>query len=448
MTTLAIFSLSHSSLGRRNALPSQFVTWVQYCVRAEALVDLVTGNLPAEPDALTEWAMRYPDTLRANARMVDRTIVAIPHELDRMGRRALMQRFVDELTGGRRDRVRWFAAIHRGLDPDEERRLLRGDTSPLAPDDIPLARNLHGHIGYFDIDITVPSARKGAALVGTSRFHSSDVFRRAWADAVNGSLEASGHPERVDHRSDRAKLIAALLRDDVLEAVRFDRPKPVHIGGAGLGKIRRREPVISRPTAVGRRVDGSRKDVPYHLIDNGSRASEAARRRAAAAEAEVRARALALASDVARWEECRRLARRELAFLEELEKKGWVRRLQRLGGHVAIRGLAAMIAAGEETVRADPQVTFTESVMNAPPALGMVHALMAMPHHVLMQPLIAHSTPWAAHHHHWARLKATKLRATAPQLPSTEQPAMSQTPEPQQQKNRRPAVGRNYREGR
>lgn len=189
---MAIYSMHHSGIGRTTHRPGTAAAHLRYVTRKSACTKMLF-NLPQTVEAtrknLIGWLRTCEETDRANARVVDKLMVAIPVELNRRERIALVEDFCREITG---DRIPWIAAVHD-----------RGDDFP----------NPHAHIIMRDRDMET-----GKRVLKTTERGSTERFRLQWEDAANKALLLAGRDARIDRRS--------------LAAQGADRIPTIHLGAA------------------------------------------------------------------------------------------------------------------------------------------------------------------------------------------------------------------------
>ncbi len=120
--------------------------------------------------------MRYlraeEDADRANARVADKVMLALPRELSAKERVELVRNFAEEVTKGR---APWLAAFH---DKGEDR------------------RNPHCHLVIRDRD---PQTKR--RVIGMSEAGSTEMLRKLWEQHANRALKAAGSAERIDRRT-------------------------------------------------------------------------------------------------------------------------------------------------------------------------------------------------------------------------------------------------------
>lgn len=171
---MAIFSLTHSWLGKshKDYKPGVARQHANYITRRSTCTKLIGARAPTERQELKAWLHAQEIGDRKNARVVDKVLVALPIELNRDQREALLHDFCESLTQGR---ASWIAAVHdKGKD----------------------AHNPHAHIMFRDRDIET-----GRRVMLTTERGSTNRFREAWEGAANRALEQAGFSERVDRRS-------------------------------------------------------------------------------------------------------------------------------------------------------------------------------------------------------------------------------------------------------
>lgn len=209
-----------------------------YNAREEATFAVRSHVIPAEPDKAEAWFRAQEKGDRANARMSDRFIAALPRELTPEQCIQAVESFCRGIT---KDRIPWHFALHLELDKTGEK-----DWNP------------HAHIIFRDRDIDTgkrylhttagPKERAQLAEKGIQCWSTKD-FRIAWNDELNLALERAGRPERVDHRS---------LKEQGIE-----RPPQIHEGPAARRMPEKGRAFHSRDARKGERV------IAYTVIDDG-----------------------------------------------------------------------------------------------------------------------------------------------------------------------------------
>lgn len=132
--------------------------------------------MPVDRHAARRWIDAQEVTDRKNARVMDRLTVALPVELDRRQRRALVHDFGEKLT---LRQASWFAAIHQ---------------------DSADAHNPHVHLVIRDRDIAT-----GKRVAMLSEKGACDRVRRLWEETANAALAEAAQASRIDRRSHAAK---------------------------------------------------------------------------------------------------------------------------------------------------------------------------------------------------------------------------------------------------
>jgi len=187
---VAIFHLQHRAIGKATRRAGYAAAHLRYILREQAATRVV-GDLPGGEltrVGAARWFTERELKARANGRVADRIIVALPIELDHEARALMIRDFVRELDPA--GRIPWVAAIH---DADED------------------AENPHAHVMLVDADRDT-----GKRVLMMSERGSTERVREAWETVVNRTLARNGIEARVDRRS--------------LAAQGVDRLPTVHIG--------------------------------------------------------------------------------------------------------------------------------------------------------------------------------------------------------------------------
>ncbi len=106
---IAIYSLTMSPIGRSTHAARTAGAHVRYITRPDAEADLCGARMPIERRAARSWLDAQERGDRKNARVIDKLTIALPLELDRRQRLALVKAFAAKLTLGR---ASWLAAFH------------------------------------------------------------------------------------------------------------------------------------------------------------------------------------------------------------------------------------------------------------------------------------------------------------------------------------------------
>jgi hypothetical protein len=170
---MAIYSLSHSKIGRSTHRDGTAAAHVRYITRKTACSAFIFARLPTTtPAGVGRWLSEQEVKDRKNARVVDKIMLALPCELAPEQQEACLRDFCERVTQGR---VPWCAAIHRqGKD----------------------AHNPHAHIIVRDRD---PATKKRVAEL--SEKGTTEDLRRLWQDVANAHLAQAGSEARIDRRS-------------------------------------------------------------------------------------------------------------------------------------------------------------------------------------------------------------------------------------------------------
>jgi hypothetical protein len=236
---MAIYSLNHRSVGKKTHAPRTAGAHVRYITRPNAVGQVLAQHMPEKPGPARAWFDAQEASDRANARIADKIMVALPVELNAVQHAQLVRDFAYDVTQGR---APWLAAIHdRGED----------------------AHNPHAHIMIRDRDVAT-----GKRAIGLSEKGSTERLRELWEVAANRSLAQAGHDTTIDRRT--------------LEAQGITREPGLHVGHTGPAM----EEKGLRPESRAREGEGGRI-IDYLAIDTGRTRGEA--------NAEIAAANLALA---------------------------------------------------------------------------------------------------------------------------------------------------------
>jgi hypothetical protein len=244
---LAIYSLNHSTVGRKTHAPRTAGYHVRYITREAAATKVLGERMPTDPFAARAWMDEQEQHDRVNARVIDKLIVALPLELTHDQRAELVHAFAESMTEGR---TPWLAAIHDG------------------PSD---ADNPHAHILLRDRDIET-----GRRVMHLSEKGSTERLRLAWEEHSNDALERAGLDVRVDRRT--------------LAAQGIEREAEIHIGPAAQIMTELGERPESKPMTIVHLIAGERTTttIDYPSIDGGrTRVEENEERRARNREREL-----------------------------------------------------------------------------------------------------------------------------------------------------------------
>jgi hypothetical protein len=226
---VAIYSLHHTAIGKSTqAQPHTAAAHINYISRRQAMSHFEAARLPGKPGEAARYLRRMEDADRANARVVDKVMLALPRELSGAQRAALVRAFAEEVTKGK---ASWLAAFH---DKGEDR------------------QNPHCHLVIRDRD---PDT--GKRVIGMSDAGSTQRLRELWERHANRALEAAGRSERVDRRS---------LKDQGIKRVPtiHEGPRAQEMDARG---VQPRSKVINARNGRGARR--RRRQVDYRKIDRG-----------------------------------------------------------------------------------------------------------------------------------------------------------------------------------
>ncbi len=163
-------------------------------------------------DAQTLWNTVERIECRKNARLAREMIIALPHQVDLDIHVAMLRAFITSHLTARG--MIADVAIHR---PPVEH---GGDLC-----------NWHAHVLLTDRPITAA----GFAATKDRMWNAKEnllLWRKAWADTHNATMQHLGLPHRIDHRSLEAQRQDALARGDTMAALELDREPQIHVGKA------------------------------------------------------------------------------------------------------------------------------------------------------------------------------------------------------------------------
>jgi MobA/MobL family len=107
---MAIYSLNHSSVGRSTQKRAGTAgAHARYVLRPEAAREVIGEHMPTDRAGAKAWLDQQESASRKNERVIDKVRLALPLELNREERAALVRDFAQTLTHGR---ASWVAGIH------------------------------------------------------------------------------------------------------------------------------------------------------------------------------------------------------------------------------------------------------------------------------------------------------------------------------------------------
>jgi hypothetical protein len=226
---VAIYSLHHSTIGKSTqATRYGAVAHLRYITRKAALTHSDSARMPQDAGAAATFLRAGEDRDRANARVIDKLMLALPRELTDTQRHALVRAFAEAVTQGR---AAWFAAFHEGGKD---------------------VQNPHCHLIIRDRD--VETGRRVAQL---SEKGSTQRLRELWETHANAALALAQRPERIDRRSLKAQGITR--RPTIHEGVRGRRMALAGRLGPSRARNRRNAALARTP----------QRSVRYPEIDRG-----------------------------------------------------------------------------------------------------------------------------------------------------------------------------------
>lgn len=168
------------------------------------------GAAPWLSDRGQLWASVEKMEKRADAQLAREIDMALPHELTREQRIALVRDFVAEqfVSLGM---VADFA-VHEPVEA-------RGDDR----------RNHHAHI-LLTLRRATPEGLDPVKTRAWNARGNLDLWRAAWQDHANQALERHGHKARIDHRTLAAQAEEARAKGDGGRAAVLERTPEIHVG--------------------------------------------------------------------------------------------------------------------------------------------------------------------------------------------------------------------------
>ncbi|MBF0307413.1 MAG: MobA/MobL family protein [Alphaproteobacteria bacterium] len=219
---MAIYSLSHHTIGRSTHAAGTAGAHVAYITRGAAAREVLGERMPTTRAEARAWMEAQELAERKNGRVLDKVMIALPLELDQAQRAELVRDFAERATQGR---ASWLAGLH---DRDRD------------------ANNPHAHLVIRDKD-----PQTGRRVAKLSEKGSTDRLRELWETVANEHLARAGIDARIDRRS---------LADQGV-----DRVPTIHEGVASVAMEARG----LRPAPQVRQVNG--REVRYPEIDQGTR---------------------------------------------------------------------------------------------------------------------------------------------------------------------------------
>lgn len=226
---MAIFSLHHSSIGKSTqAQPYTAAAHINYITRESAMSRLEGRGVPTDKKGAMAFMVDIEDRSRANGRVADKLLLALPRELNAEQRAELVRRFAEAVTEGK---APWLAAFHdKGKD----------------------AQNPHCHMIFHDRD-----RESGRRVFQTTEKGSTERLRQLWQEHANDALAKADRRERIDHRS--------------LQAQGLRRRPTIHVGVRARQLIRQNHVAASCDRTVRNHCQARSptRRVGYPAIDRG-----------------------------------------------------------------------------------------------------------------------------------------------------------------------------------
>ena len=160
-------------------------------------------------DRVRLWNAAELAETRKNSTVAREFEVALPTELNRMQRLALVREFAGDLV--KEHGMAVDVAVH---EPGKE-----GD-----------CRNHHAHILCSTRRLTGDGFKDKTRELDDQKSGAVTTWRQRWAELSNRHFEAAGREERVDHRSLAAQHMDAVARGDQEAAAQLNRTPTIHLG--------------------------------------------------------------------------------------------------------------------------------------------------------------------------------------------------------------------------
>lgn len=268
---MAIYHLSHRTVGRTTHAAGTAGAHVGYITRASACRAVIAEHIPeaapgSKGGAARAWLDAQEEADRKNARVIDKLEIALPIELDQAQRVELVRAFVLELAGGRA--VPFFAAIHDKAGTKDE-------------------ANPHAHVVIRDRD---PATGKGR-VIGMSEKGSTERAREIWEQICNEALRDAGHSARVDRRS----LVDQGITDRAAPGHEGPQPRQIEAKGKASEKLARLRDARKTPAKLHSALErAAERESEVNVRLSMETASDASQRRTERLIAALRGRAEAI----------------------------------------------------------------------------------------------------------------------------------------------------------
>lgn len=243
---MAIYSLRLTPIGKTTQKrPFTAAAHIRYITRKEAATHVMAERMPDTRRSAVRWLRGEELGDRANARVADKLVIAMPRELGQAEQIALIRDFAETLTQGR---ASWFAAVHaKGKDK----------TNP------------HCHLLVRDRDVATgrrvvmfsagAKEAESRRVSGKSAPTSLRMIRSLWELRANEALRAVGSDARIDARS--------LLDQGSLQIPQIHEGPNVRAMHARGKRPSSRERIYRNPSRKG--GGATTRTIDYAKIDSG-----------------------------------------------------------------------------------------------------------------------------------------------------------------------------------
>lgn len=184
---MAIYSLRITPIGKTTQkAPFTAAAHVRYITRSSAASVVVSARMPDDPKGAMRWLRKEERADRANARVADKLVIALPRELSLAENVALVREFAEAVS---RSRAPWIAAVHaKGKDRNNPHcHLMVRDRDP----------NTGERVSLFSAGPKEVAIRLAKGLSEPMTIHR---VRALWEDVANRALARAGEKSRIDRR--------------------------------------------------------------------------------------------------------------------------------------------------------------------------------------------------------------------------------------------------------
>lgn len=251
---MAIYSLRITAIGKTTqAAPFTAAAHARYITRKSAASQVLSARMPVEPRAAMSWLRTEERADRANARVADKLVIALPRELDLTAQTGLVVAFAEAISRGR---APWLAAIHaKGKDRSNPHcHLLLRDRDPTTGERVVLLS-----AGPKEI---ATRAAKGLSVPLTVH-----RVRELWEELANAALARAGRSERIDRRrliDQGSYRLAQVHEGPNIRAMHARGVRPVSKSVDARNRALRKKGTPATRVVRYQEIDGGRTRVEYN----------------------------------------------------------------------------------------------------------------------------------------------------------------------------------------